>query len=368
MFKSNDISRRAALAGAICVVSMFVLPAVGAQSAAATEIREVKVAQVDSDAAHDAGPGRVHALATNVPGAREKLALFHRARNASAPQPHSNAVRGAVAADAFTGPGFYPADLSSGGGPTLQRTRMHAIYVNARGSIASNWGNPEGFLRDLNESTFIHLTDQYVGTTADGRYPVGSHSRVHYGTRGKTLFESDIAAIVHAVAAEHGAGGGNLYHVFLPQGTDTCFDITPQNPTPVCYSPDNPATFDFCGYHGAAQFNDIGIVLYSVEPWQGPGSGCEIASPAPNGVLADSVDNILSHETFEAITDPLPGLGYLNLTGGVLTFQEIGDECIVFNFTASPGDYSPPTFLINGKPYSVQTEYSNTYHACATVP
>jgi hypothetical protein len=182
------------------------------------------------------------------------------------------------------------------------------------------------------------------------------------------LYESDIASIVHAVAKEHGAGGGNVYHVFLPPGTDTCFDITPQNPTPVCYSPDNPATFAFCGYHDAVGFNDIGIALFTVEPWLGPGSGCEIATPAPNGVLIDSTDNVLSHETFETITNPLPGLGFYNQTGGDLTGSEIGDECVLFNFSNTPGAYTPPTFLINGRDYAVQLEYSNTYHACVSQP
>ncbi len=220
----------------------------------------------------------------------------------------------------------------------------------------------------MNESTFIHLSDQYVGTTDDDRYPVGGRARVHYGTPGATLYEHDIAAIVHAVAAERETGSASIYHVFLPAGTDTCFDITAQNPTPVCYSPDNPSTFAFCGYHSAVQFTDIGIVLFTVEPWQGPGSGCEIATPTPNGVLVDSTDNVLSHETFETITDPLPGLGFWNQTGDPLTGAEIGDECVLFNFSNSHGAYTPPTFAINGKNYAVQLEYSNTYHACASQP
>jgi hypothetical protein len=264
-------------------------------------------------------------------------------------------------------PYFYPADLASGGGPTLATARHHAIYVNATGSIASNWGNPEGFLRDLNESTFIHLADQYVGSTADDRYPVGGRARVHYGTPGATLYEHDIAAIVHAVAAERGTGSSSIYHVFLPAGTDTCFDVTPQNPNPVCYSPDNPATFFFCGYHGAAQFQDIGIVLFTVEPFQGAGSGCNIGGTAPNSLLIDSTNNVLSHETFETITDPIPGLGYWNQTNGLLGGQEIGDECVVFDPNPD-GTYLPPTFAINGKNYAVQLEYSNTYHACASQP
>jgi hypothetical protein len=360
MVHSGRISLRAALAGAACVLSFCALHA-----QQDSNIPEVKVTQADVDAAVEAGPGRLHALPANLPGAKEKLDAVHRERNGLS---KINAEPITSASDSLpSGPFFYPADLSSGGGPTLETTRLHAIYVNPPGSVASTWGNPERFLRDLNKSSFIHLVDQYVGVTGDDRYPVGSHARVHYGTPGAVLYETDIQAIVHAVAVEHGAGGGNVYHVFLPPGTDTCIaPPTPQNPVPSCYSPDNLPTMVFCGYHSAVQFQDIGIALFTVEPWQG--SFCAIATPAPNGVLADSTNNTLSHETFETITDPLPGLGYLNLTGGILTFQEIGDECVLFNLSNSPGDYSPPTFSVNGKNYAVQPEYSNTYHGCATQP
>jgi hypothetical protein len=369
MVFSEKVSVRRTLACAVCVMSACFSSAALAQKSADSDIPEVKVAQVDMDAAHEAGPGRVHGVAANIPGAKEKLAAIHRERNASAPKPRADVVADSSSAAALTGPHFYPADLSSGGGPTLETTRMHAIFVNAPGSISSTWGNPEGFLRDLNESSFIQIADQYTGVNGEDRYPVGSHVKVRYGTPGTVLYELDIAAIVHAVASQHGAGGGNVYHVFLPPGTDTCFaPPTTQFPVPTCYSPDNPATNAFCGYHGAVQFSDIGIALFTVEPWLGPGSGCEIASPTPNGVLIDSTNNVLSHETFETITDPLPGLGFTNNTGGDLTGAEIGDECELFNFSNSPGAYTPPTFSINGKKYAVQPEYSNTYHACVTQP
>ena len=365
MAYSGKVFLRGAFAGAVCVLSC--VSALRAQQTDAA-IPQVKVSQVDTEAAQDAGSGRIHGLAANVAGAKERLEAFHRQRSATTnlrPAPFANANSD----DAINGPHFYPADLASGGGPTLQSTEFNAIYVNAPGSVASTWGDPEGFLRNLNKSTFIQITDQYVDTRGGNRYPVGSHAKVQYGTPGVTLYESDIAAIVHAVASQTGAGGGHVYHVFLPPGTDTCFAPPSQkNPVPVCYSPDNPATFAFCGYHDAVEFSDIGIALFTVEPWQGPGSGCEIASPAPNGVLIDSTDNVLSHESFEAITDPLPGLGYTNQTGGLLTGNEIGDECVLFNFSNSPGTYTPPTFRINGKLYAVQTEYSNRYHACVTEP
>ncbi len=61
-----------------------------------------------------------------------------------------------------------------------------------------------------------------------------------------------------------------MYHVFLPPGTDECFD----NTYSVCYSPDHLTTWFFCAYHGFVDFPDIGHVIYSVEPYQN-NSGCD---------------------------------------------------------------------------------------------
>ena len=71
---------------------------------------------------------------------------------------------------------------------------------------------------------------------------------------------------------------------------DTCFDLTS-----VCYSPDNPPSFAFCGYHGSVTYSDIGHVLLSVEPFQNV-DGCSVTTPTPNGALVDSTANVLSIE------------------------------------------------------------------------
>jgi hypothetical protein len=163
---------------------------------------------------------------------------------------------------------------------------------------------------------------------------------------------------VHAVAKVTGTGYGHIYHIFLPKGVDTCFDLSN-----VCYSPDNPSSFFFCAYHGSVTFSDIGHVVYTVEPFQNVG-GCRVSTPAPNGQLADSTNSVLSHELFEAITDPDLN-AWFNQTSLDLAGFEIGDECQPLSNSTGALD---PTFLINGKKYEVQTEYSNHYHACAVVP
>lgn len=254
-------------------------------------------------------------------------------------------------------PAFYPEDVSklSPTGKTILTTKHHLIFVNCPSTC---WGNPSGFLTDLGQSTFMKLVDQYVGSTTANRYTVGSSASVtttiFAGTSGvPTLGENDILAIVHAVAklTGFGTGYGNLYHVLIPPGVDTCMDEG------GCYSPDNPASFVFCAYHFAVNFTDIGPTYYTVEPFQNV-AGCQVpASPTPpNGQLADSTYSTLSHEVFEAITDPDITTGYRALNTASVLFQEIGDLC------AGPH----AIFLINGKFYEVQLEYSNFYHACAS--
>jgi hypothetical protein len=153
-------------------------------------------------------------------------------------------------------------------------------------------------------------------------------------------------------------GYGYQYHVFLPPGMDECFDST----YTICYSPDVLASFYFCAYHGSVDFPDGSHVLYSVEPYQDV-PGCAVSSPVPNGALADSTNNVLSHELFETITDP-DGTGWWNSLDNGLYGQEIGDECSFINATG----FAPSLFKVNGKVYAAQPEYSNITHACSTSP
>jgi hypothetical protein len=153
---------------------------------------------------------------------------------------------------------------------------------------------------------------------------------------------------VHAAAKSQGTGYGHIYHVFLPKGVDHCMDEGP------CYSPDNLGSFAFCAYHFTVTFADIGHVYYTVQPFQQVPE-CEVPTGTPNGQLADSTFNALSHELFETISDPDIFTGFRAVNSNL---GEIGDLCEGFVFI----------FPLNGKNYAVQAEYSDTYEACATTP
>jgi hypothetical protein len=258
-------------------------------------------------------------------------------------------------------PGFYPADLVNHGGAVVTSADQNPVYLNCSSGPASCWGSPATFLKNLNSSAFIHLTDQYVGTTANFRYPLGQSVSISQSFQSNgfstVLGQNDILSIVHAAAVKLSIASpyGNIIHVFLPSGIDTCIDLTT-----YCYSPDYPPTFVFCAYHGSALFSDIGHILYTVEPYQNV-PGCQTASPSPNGLLVDSTASVLSHETFETITDP-DGDAWWSDVSLIERGAEIGDICEPVG--NGMGQFLNPTFIVNGRKYKIQLEYSNKYHAC----
>ncbi len=249
-----------------------------------------------------------------------------------------------------------PVDLGYNGGSTLAYTTQWNVYLGCPSNDQSCWGNPEQFITDLNGSKFIHVVDQYIGTKARKRYPLSNTYIYNTSSVGTFLSAADIITWLHAAVGSAGgasaAGSGNLFHLYLNAGIDTCID----DGNTICYSPDNFGTFAFCGYHEYADFGDYGRVYFTVEPYQAV-NGC-YGSTAD---LTSATANVLSHEIFETITDPnldaWYGTGYpLNNFG-----EEIGDECSWLYLYPQKLNRRHP-------PYITQNEYSNKYHACVNKP
>jgi hypothetical protein len=326
---------------------------------------------------HTAGTGRIEG-ARNAPrtfkanAAGTLVEVATDARSAT----RTEAAAGAAApasVPSFTGPGFYPDDLVQNvpAGPVITDAQIHNIFVNCDGSC---FGSPGVFLRLFFSSNFIHLLDQYTGTTQSARYSVGTPVLAKYRIRGASLDDAtDIAAIVHAAAASQGTGYNQIYNVFVPSGIDVCISTTTGQ---QCFSPNNPANWFFCAYHSYVDFSDIGHVLYTVIPYpdQALDSGglpfyvCDVGqtnpnsdtTPTPNGVVADSVASFLDHELSETITDP--DINAYQVQNSLAAYlSEIGDICVNPAYLYTP-------FSVSGTLYYIQPEYSNTYHACATVP
>ncbi len=260
-----------------------------------------------------------------------------------------------------------PGDLYGFGGPTIAGAQHHPIFIGPGGSACntptcqSTWGDVLGFLSDLNHSSFIHVTDQYVGTNAGGRYPLGSWFYATFSSLPQYLYDVDMATLAaEAAYLINGTGYGHIYHVFLPPGQDECFFAGGP-----CYSPDNLSTFAFCAYHGSVDVPGLGHVVYTVEPYQDV-PGCFVRPGTPNGQVEDSTNDVLSHESIETITDP-DGDAWWNLLGGGMLGQEIGDECVflVVDSTLSIIGSDPAIWhSANGHIYATQPMYNNRKHGC----
>jgi hypothetical protein len=322
----------------------------------------VKPTDSDADAARQAKLVYRKAWSGSRTKAVEKSKLTYRAAGdehgglASREEADSNGNAGGNAGNNGHGNFIrFPGDLTYNGGAIVEFTESHDIYMLPKGScpVATCWGNPERFLSDLGKSEFIHITDQYVGQRASNRYTLGQSASVSFTPSAKPLTDHDMQTVVHAVAAKTGQTGyAHIYHVFIPAGQDECFDSTFQ----IC------ASNVFCAYHGSVDFQDIGHVLYSVEPYANV-DGCQVKPGTPNGILVDSTNSILSHELIETITDP-DGDAWWNSNAVGLFGEEIGDECQFVVFV--PGHaYSDPVIInVHGRKYALQPEYSNRDHGC----
>lgn len=290
------------------------------------------------------------------------------------------ASQAATVTPPFTGPGFFPADLSmlTTTGQVVTSAQVHNIYVNCTGAC---WGNPSVFENRLFSSKFMDVVDQYVGSEEEGRYRLGPSVMINYPIT-KTLVtaplvdDGDLDVILHAAASKLGGGFNHIYNIFLPKGVDECAGVAP--PYTVCFSPDNVATWVSCATHFYSTYSDVaGTVFVTVEPYPDvftifnglPFYNCDVGqpdpttntNPTPNGVLVDSLSSELDHEIFETITDPdfaeWQALNSLALPPGT----EIGDLCVNPNYLYTP-------FYVSGHLYEIQPVYSNKYHACVTVP
>ncbi len=260
-----------------------------------------------------------------------------------------------------------PADVQYHGGQVVDTATQHALFVNPSKACPAEacWGDPIGFLTDLSYSRFIHVSDQYVNSEDSNRYPVGTNFIVPgyapSAGSGMPFTNLDLALAAYFVASQTGGFGyNNIYHLFLVPGQDVCYD----NTFSTCYSPDNPNTWSFCAYHSSVQDSAGNVVVYTVEPYQNV-PGCSVAPGTPNGQLADSTNGVLSHETFETITDPNGDAWWNSLNNGMYG-EEIADECQFLLFTATDVYFDSEVVRLNRKLYAVPPEYSNEQHACST--
>jgi len=360
--------------GLLALCAALVAPPANAEiDPAALPIRHLNVAAADESALNGILHSHAHLMAAQTPAGSVARAL---GLLDDAPRPALQAHGNPTSGNFFFGPasmiclGNVRGGAGSSGCQVIKAAEQHPIYVNTPATaVAANFGNPAQFITDYSASNFSHIDDQYIyapnpdtgapGVGANNRYPLATSYFITYKPH-QTLQESDVFAIVHAAAVAakvtKSSGLEHIFHVFIPKGTDTCYTAT------ACYSPADPKTFAFCGYHSEVTFSDIGTVLFTVEPYQGV-KGCAIpvgyadnvsGQPTASNDLLFSAASVLAHEITETITDPLLTTGWRAEYTGPESGQEIGDICV--------GQWAGT--VMNGHTWITQMLYSNYYYAC----
>jgi hypothetical protein len=167
-------------------------------------------------------------------------------------------------------------------------------------------------------------------------------------TPGNCITDAQLQAELQKVMTlKQWTGGMNkLFLMFTGQGEGSCFDSTSAS----C------AYTEYCGYHSAFTMGGT-TVIYGNEPYAGV-TGCIGGGPNPSGDEAvDNAVSVASHETSEAITDPL-GNAWWDASG-----NEIGDKC-AWTYGNNFFDNSLANQSWNGHYYELQMEYNNHKAAC----
>jgi hypothetical protein len=241
-----------------------------------------------------------------------------------------------------------PFDLTNFGGPVVKGATSYLVYVNCAlpETPFTCWGNgtmsPTDFMKDLNRSPFIRILNEYIGTDAMLKFPaIQMRAKGTFATPNQATLQEIQEIVAGAVRTTGQAGYNTIYHVFLREGIKVC--LVPGN----CYSPNDPASWTFCAFHGSVNFSPTQHVLFTVQPYQDV-DGCRL----PGQTRLDAASSTLSHEFFETVTDP-DFDGWSNALFGF----EISDMCSVFGSSQ---------LLNNGHSYLIQSEYSNTKHLCTS--
>jgi hypothetical protein len=212
------------------------------------------------------------------------------------------------------------------------------------------------FLNDTSGTSYYNILNQYPdninGAPLDNSILGGSYlDTTPYpaaGTRTNPLYDKDIQAeVTRAMKANNWVPGPNkVFHVFTGYGIESCFDST-----------NTGCTFNaYCAYHDFFTRNSQSIIYSNMPDFNGFGGHCTpVQQQFPNSdSYADPEINILSHELFEAVSDPLINAWYDS------SHSEIGDRC-AWQFGSVNSDGS--NLILNGHKYLVQQEWSN-YDGC----
>jgi hypothetical protein len=255
-------------------------------------------------------------------------------------------------------------------GTVIHRLTAYLLFWLPNGYALEPSGNSsrfehliEQYFQDVGGTPFYNILTQYYdnpggpvrNVVALGGSFVDTQPYPQAGTVNDPLLDGDIVHEINRVLdAKNGAwvtDDDHMVFVFTGYNVQECSGQTANDGCTFTHN----AEADFCAYHSNSFNNNL---IYAYIPVV---DGC-LDTPTfqtPNhDQTADAIISIVSHEQFEAVSNPTLG-GWFDNT----TFEgEIGDKCVRVYGSAPSSDGN--VTLANGHHYLVQEEWSLRDQAC----
>jgi len=268
-------------------------------------------------------------------------------RTASASAPSGNLGSGPAA------------NLEYHNGPVMRDPTVYAIFWDPGNNMAQAYRDTiERYFTDIGSTPYLNINTQY--TDGNGPVPPTSHfgastvdtrAYPHAGTFADPVTRADVQQEITNQTAHpewQGPDLSTMYFVFLGQNIIECKGAND------CFAgPGVPAAAaNYCAYHGA--FN--GDTIFATQPYAASSTRCGSNTAYPNGRDQDLELSPVSHEQFEAYSDPHINAWYDDDKG-----NENGDNC-AYNYGQLEPDGT--NIVLNGHRYQIQTEWSNADGGC----
>ena len=249
------------------------------------------------------------------------------------------------------------------GGPTMHTSITYAIFWLPSGySFDPLLGSSKyesliiRFLKDVGGSSFYNILSQYTDSSSGSPLDVSIFGGAYIDTSPYPSNNLSALQVQNEVASDIPAAGwsqadNKIFFILTAYGIDS-----------TSFVPHTAGTF-VCGYHTYDPSNNV---IYSdiadpniVSLFTGEGCPPVLFSPNLDGA-ADRAIYTVSHELFEAVSDPQPTSGW-NDNSTPPGLGEIGDKCE--NLFVAPNLFFADIYL-NGDPYYIQEEWSNFAGGC----
>ncbi len=259
----------------------------------------------------------------------------HTSQNNQAHNIFPPGATGGTAQKGKPGSGGGVANLIFHGGPVLSSSDFHFVWWGSPSAFTAEQPILQNFVGGLGTTAFYGMMHQYTPSGPVLNYPKNDYVDISAPPSHGPSVSAIVGEVCKVLTAANQAPDPNAIYAVLASNF--------------------PKGANYCAWHSAGPCGGTTVqVIYQPNP--AGVLGCSTGVYPHNNAQADSTANTLSHEIFEAVTDPL-GTAWYDKNG-----EEIGDKC-AWTFTpyTTGANY---TNIVGGQNYYIQREWSNLASGC----